>query len=412
MNKELKYLFDKRRFGRRPGLAHISALLHELKNPHLHYRTIHVAGTNGKGSTSAILQNILKQTNKTGLNISPHRIRYNERIRLDDKDITDSELSDLIVRLRPLFEKHQTTFFECTTALALQYFFEQEVKNAVIEVGLGGRLDGTNIISPEATVITSIGIDHTKFLGETVAEIAREKAGIIKKNIPVFYGNISGDAFIEIEKVASRNNAPLHKIEPFEIISVDLKEVHFVWRNEPFFVNLSGEHQAHNAVLAAMIAYDIFNISIPQIRKGMKNVRWLGRMEVLSKNPLVLYDVAHNVESVKTMVNTIQEVFPGQKFQGVVALKPKKELKEILQLVFPIIEKMSFEELTEEECPKPDELARIWVKLGGKLMDCQTIESVVNSADLTLPTIIFGSHFLAPMAEFIKNQTVECSDDS
>lgn len=380
-------------------------MLNDIGNPENKFKTIHIAGTNGKGSTAAILQSILIASGrKVGLNTSPHRIRFHERIRINEQEIPDKELSELIREMTPYFEKHQTTFFECTTALAFLYFARQNVDYAVIEVGLGGRLDGTNVIFPEAVVITSVGTDHTKFLGETIPEIAREKAGIVKKNVPVFCGNVPRNAIAEILKIARKNNAFVHNVDKFSVITISQNRTEFEWRGERFCVGLAGHHQAGNAVLAGMVSREIFDVPMKKIRAGMKSVCWAGRLEIISKSPLILYDVAHNVESVLSIVGALQRIFPNQKFHGVVALKPAKEHEKILRIILPIIKKITFVEFSEEACATQDELARIWIEIGGKLAKEQSLEDVFSSAQQSMsPVLVFGSHFLAPQLNELKS---------
>ena len=406
MTKELRYLFGKRRFGRKPGLKQISALLGDIGNPEKQFKSVHIAGTNGKGSTAAILQSILIASGKNvGLNTSPHRIRFHERIRINEREISDGELAKQIREMKPYFEKHKTTFFECTTALAFRYFAEQKVDCAMVEVGLGGRLDGTNVILPETTIITSVGIDHhTNILGTTVEEIAREKAGIIKKNTPVFCGNLPKNAQAEVLKIAKKNNSSVRQVEPFTVKSISQNGTEFEWRGERFCVGLAGHHQAGNAVLAGMVAREIFNLPMAKIRAGMGKTSWAGRLEIISQNPLIIYDVAHNIESVSSMVCALKQIYPKQKFHGVIALKPQKEHQKILQMVQPIMQNMTFIEFFEEACATPDELVRIWIEMGGNLAPEQRLEDVfANATQSKTPIIVFGSHFLAQQLSGLKS---------
>ncbi len=189
-NETLDYLYSLQKSGIKFGLENTKKLLEFLGNPQNSFKSIHIAGTNGKGSTSSLIASVLSKLNyRVGLYTSPHLVRFNERIRIDGNEIEDSYLVDKVILLKDLIEKIKPTFFEVTTAIAFKYFADSNIDYAVIETGLGGRLDSTNVIMPEISIITKIDIDHKDFLGETIEKIAYEKGGIIKPNIPVVVGN-------------------------------------------------------------------------------------------------------------------------------------------------------------------------------------------------------------------------------
>ena len=188
----LEWLSSYEFHGIKPGLARITKILNLLGNPHKKIKTIHIAGTNGKGSTAIILSEILKAHSlKVGLYTSPHLFRLNERFRINGEEISDKKLEDLLKRLKEVIKDFPVTYFEITTALAFLLFFEEKVDIAVIECGLGGRLDATNVIKPEVSIITTVGRDHTKYLGDTLEKIAFEKAGIMKREVPCVLGEIN-----------------------------------------------------------------------------------------------------------------------------------------------------------------------------------------------------------------------------
>ena len=284
--KILDYLYSLDSLNIKLGLQNVQRLLKNIGNPEKELKCIHVAGTNGKGSVCAMLFYILREAGyKVGLYTSPHLKKFNERIRINDKLITDKEIADYFLKIRP----HVTSqsFFEITTAIAFLYFMENKADYVVLETGLGGRLDATNAVLPLVSVITNIGLEHTDLLGGTIEKIAFEKAGIIKNSVPVVTG-AEGRALKVIEKIAMDKNAPLHLA----------KKMKFADSFFPVkFKYLRGEFQQENAKIAAAAA-DIFRkiyspeTRLSQIKNGIKKARWAGRLQFISKN--VLVDCAHN----------------------------------------------------------------------------------------------------------------------
>ena len=223
----LAHLYGLRRLGIKVGLEHTNELLRRCGSPHRRLKTIHIAGTNGKGSTAAMIQAILRESGlKVGLYTSPHLIRFNERIRINGLPISDKSIIEFMAQFNNDIDEVKATFFEVTTVLALHYFSNQEVDVAVIETGLGGRLDSTNVIEPELTIITSIDLDHQQLLGETLIDIAVEKAGIIKKQTPVLVCSQKPEAMDVIRKKSKESNSPIiYSNDPKNII-IDLSLIH------------------------------------------------------------------------------------------------------------------------------------------------------------------------------------------
>lgn len=253
-----------------PGLERIQELLEKLGNPHKDFKSIHVAGTNGKGSVCQFLTTILMKAGyRTGTFTSPHLVNFGERIRINNLMIPEKELNQLIEKVKPFVNNH--SFFEVVTAIAFLYFSRQKVDIAVIEVGMGGRLDATNVINPEVSIITNISIDHTKHLGITLDEIAYEKSGIIK-NTPV----------VTTSKEIIKKDCKLHIAKPYE--------------NE---IRMKGEFQKINAGLAKNTA-EILGVNEIHIFEGLKEAYWPGRFDFVQKN--LLFDCAHNCEGIKTLV--------------------------------------------------------------------------------------------------------------
>jgi dihydrofolate synthase/folylpolyglutamate synthase len=291
--------------GIKPGLKRIKEILKRLGNPHKYLKTVHIAGTNGKGSTSAIINEIfLKHGFKTGLYTSPHLIRLNERFKVNGKEIEDEKLNEYLKYLKSVIKDYQATYFEITTALAFLYFLEEKVDIAIIECGLGGRLDATNIITPEVSVITSIGWDHTKYLGNTLEKIASEKAGIIKKERPCVLGNVEKNLISVFKKKAERLNAKLFVFGKDYNIKFN-ENGRWDYKGDCEFTNLElalkGYYQGNN-LACALKTIELFEkkkflrISENLLRKALKEVKITGRYEFFKiKDKTLLIDTAHNL---------------------------------------------------------------------------------------------------------------------
>ncbi len=300
-----------------------------LGNPETKFKSIHVAGTNGKGSTSHMLASILQEAGyKVGLYTSPHLKDFRERIRINGVTISEEYVIDFISKHQPYLESNQLSFFEMTVGMAFQYFAESKVDIAVVEVGLGGRLDSTNIITPEISVITNIGLDHTRFLGNTLAAVASEKAGIIKEGVPVIIGrNVEETSKVFVE-AANASQSPLYFAEDRNgtIYSSDLK----------------GSYQKENikTVLqtVGLIKLNGWSITENDIKKGLQNVvkntHLLGRWQILQENPKVICDTAHNEDGLKmVMKQLIEEEYDH--LHIVLGVVDDKDLDTILPL-FPV----------------------------------------------------------------------------
>lgn len=328
----LRYLLSLPRFADqgcaayRPGLARIEALLAAMGEPHRAYPCVHVAGTNGKGSTASLLAAIARAAGyRAGLHTSPHLWQIGERLRIDGIPAPTVWLEAAVAHYYPLFEQVQPSFFEATVALSFLYFAEQQVDFAVIEVGLGGRLDATNVVHPRLAVITSIGLDHTDILGPTIEAIAREKAGIIKTGVPILTGVTQPEALAVIREMAACRQAPLHHLweeVQLEQLEIDLACLRLtartpVRRYVGLEVGLLGRHQAANALQAIRAA----ELTLPEvwddpqsIFEGLRNVKQLsglrGRFEVLQTQPLIVADVAHNPDGLAAVLETIDTLCP------------------------------------------------------------------------------------------------------
>ena len=309
IEQSLKKLFSLHVFGIKLGLDNITNFMKELGNPQFKLKTFHIAGSNGKGSTSSFIASMLMELGySVGLYTSPHFVRFNERIKINKVQIPDSIVAEFISTNEKFIDDNKLTFFEVTTALAFQYFAEQKVDYAVIETGLGGRLDATNVIKPGNVVITSISLEHTNILGNTIKEIASEKAAIIKKHSHVFTGKLPADAYDVIEKKCAETESILFRIEDYVIEKESYLELYTEEIEiDDFRMPLLGKYQKYNAALAALSVSKILEIdNFRAIEHGIKNVisntGIQGRYEFFRKKPDIIFDSAHNPESIYNFI--------------------------------------------------------------------------------------------------------------
>jgi dihydrofolate synthase / folylpolyglutamate synthase len=314
MQEVLDYLYNLERFGIKLGLDVIKELLHKLDNPQNKFKSVHIAGTNGKGSTACFLDSILRSSGKkVGLYTSPHLVKFNERIQINGKDISDLDLVRLTTKIKNICEQNkiEATFFEFTTAIAFLYFAENNVDYSVIETGLGGRLDATNVLTPELSLITNIDIDHTKHLGDTKEKIAVEKAGIIKENSLVLTAEQDPSILEIFSNVCKEKKSKLCVLDDkfdIKLINSDLHGQEFSVTGKMeggFTIKMLGQHQIRNAVLAIMGARKL-GISQEEISEGLKNAYWPARLDIIKQDPLVLVDCAHNLAGITELVNFLK----------------------------------------------------------------------------------------------------------
>ncbi|MBS3738866.1 bifunctional folylpolyglutamate synthase/dihydrofolate synthase [Mesohalobacter halotolerans] len=311
----------------RKDLHNIKLLSNHLNHPEQHFKSIHIGGTNGKGSCSHMLASILQESGyKVGLYTSPHLKDFRERIRINGQMISKESVVDFINQHQVFFEQNNLSFFEMTVGLAFQYFAEQNVDIAIVEVGMGGRLDATNIINPELSVITNIGLDHTKFLGDTLSKIAREKAGIIKPKTPVVIGEKHPETEPVFRQVAQDNSSKIYfaEDENFEFFETDLNGLY--------------QRKNQQTVLQAVEILKTKNwkISNKAITTGLsqvvKNTGFQGRWQILSQHPLCIADTAHNLEGIKYVVKQLQTL-SYKNLHMVMGFVNDKDVKSLLKLL-------------------------------------------------------------------------------
>lgn len=310
IDSALKKLFKLHTFGVKLGLDNINRFVDHLNNPQRNLKTIHIAGSNGKGSTASFITSILMEYGyKVGLYTSPHFVKFNERITINGIQIENEYIAKFINKHWEYIIKNGLTFFEVTTALAFEYFFYEKVDYAIIETGLGGRLDATNVLDPLAVVITSISLEHTNVLGSEISGIAKEKAAIIKTGSKVFIGLLNADADAVVEKKCKDEDCELYRLDEY----INEKDNHLELYTEEieldeWNVPLKGKYQVYNAALAALVVAKTFlldnNLKILHgISNVIKNTHIGGRYEYYHRNPDVILDSAHNIAGVKEFLS-------------------------------------------------------------------------------------------------------------
>lgn len=376
-SEALKFLRHLTKFGINPGLSRIEELLRRLGDPHRRLRFFHIGGTNGKGSVAAMVAAILQAAGyRVGLFTSPHLHSYTERIRLNGQEIREEEVAYILTYLRPILENmiergfEPPTEFEVTTALALYYFGEVEPDYVVLEVGLGGSLDSTNIIpASEVSIITNVGLDHMDYLGTTLSEIAREKAGIIKQGGIVITGADKPEALEVIERVCQQKGATLYRLGRdihFKevLLSQEGGELDWVGLGQSYQrlkIPLLGRHQLINTSLAvaaieAARRHRGLKVTEGQIREGLAKVFWPGRLEVVYNHPLVILDGAHNYDGALALKQALQEIFSYRRLILVLGILADKEREKIASVLAPLAQRVI---VTRPDSPRAGD----WEKL-------------------------------------------------
>lgn len=372
IQQALNKLYSLHTFGIKLGLDNIKGFLKHLDNPQKMIRTFHVAGSNGKGSTSAFIASILMECgHKTGLYTSPHFVKFNERILVDGLEIPDEYVAVFVEENEKYIDDNKLTFFETTTAMAFKYFAEQNVDYAVIETGLGGRLDATNVLQPEAVIITSISLEHTNILGDTIEKIAGEKAAIIKENTKVFTGNLPEAALRVIEKKCGETGSRLFNIKDYMNIRGGEPELYTEELEiDDWSIPLRGNYQKFNAALAGLVVsktlmLDNFHTVNKGIMNVVKNTGIQGRYEYYRKKPDIIFDSAHNTEGVENFLKEFEKDsnIYNKKVLLFGAMKDKS-IKEMLTLLRENFDEIHITQIDYERACSIEELSKIAGEIG------------------------------------------------
>lgn len=423
----LNWIHSRMSFGSRPGLIRVEALLDKLDNPQNKIKTVHIAGTNGKGSTVTDLRCLLEEEGlKVGSFTSPFINYFNERIAINNQPIGNADLVKWVEKIKPLVaeldqdeELAGITQFEIITALMFAYFYEEAVDIAIVEVGLGGLLDSTNVITPLATVITTIGLDHMDILGDSLSEIALQKAGIIKKEVPVVLGGLPEEALSVITIKAAELKAPVIHFNQDYLIShgqsLGLAGEQFTFKNnllslEQVKVSLIGTHQIDNAALAIELYCQLadqlnYRVSEAHIRQSLLKAKWSGRFEVIQNEPLMIIDGAHNEPAIDVLVSNCAQLFPEKKIRILFGALQTKDVSQMLGQLSKITNSQLF--LTRFDYPKSFEMDDY------KQLDLPANSQLVTDWQVSLPELlaktdsdevllVTGSlYFISQVREFI-----------
>lgn len=305
--QSVEFLYGLQKHGVQPGLGTIQALLDRLDHPERRYPSLHIGGTNGKGSTATMVASMLQAAGyRVGLYTSPHLVDFRERIRVNGEVISEARVAALTDCVRAAVgEPREPTFFEFTTAMAFQQFADAEIDVAVVEVGLGGRFDATNVLAPAAAAITTVALDHQEYLGGTIGDIAYEKAGIIKSGVPVVVGRVSSEAAAVLSRVAGERRAPVSRLHgDFNVSGASPARFRYEGMNASYdelACPLSGRHQLDNAACALALLEAVSERGLPvsegAVREGLRTVQWEGRLETVESRPALVLDGAHNPDA-------------------------------------------------------------------------------------------------------------------
>lgn len=407
MKDALEYLNSLGLHRVKPGLERIVKILKAMGDPQDEAPSIIVAGTNGKGSVAAAVASVLEaQGYKAGLYTSPHLIRVTERIKVNGKEISVEDFARLIMQTGKTAAQAgvEPSYFEAVTAAAFLYFREQKVDFSVLEVGMGGRWDATNIVNPLISAITNISRDHTEFLGYSIKEIALEKAGIIKQRIPIITA-AKGDALAAIKTAARQKSAPLSVAGvDFGVTGDGPHDFNYrgrEWSLKNLYFNLAGFYQLENAsvAVAALETLSHFHdveIGEPGLRKGLSSVKWEGRMEVLRDNPPLILDGAHNPGAAYALRESLQKMFPGEEFVFLIGMLRDKNHAGFLSEISKIAKYMVITEPPSDRAIKAEELSEIAKRFSDQVNVIKDVEKAFYEVrTLSTPVcIVTGSLYL------------------
>ncbi|WP_226036520.1 bifunctional folylpolyglutamate synthase/dihydrofolate synthase [Aquibacillus saliphilus] len=377
IDEVIDFLQTRTGFGIKPGLERMDYMLKHLDHPEQQLKVVHIAGTNGKGSTLTFIKEALVQNGyKVGSFTSPSIDRFNHQIQINDQPISDQSLIEIVNKLMPIINQlDQTgdapTEFEITVVIAILYFVST-VDIALIETGMGGREDSTNSVLPILTIITNIGMDHVAFLGDTYEEIANHKAGIIKQGVPIILGDINREALSIIAQVASDKRAQIYQLNTdYQILNQELNRENqeiFSFKTDEckidnILIAMKGEHQITNAAIACMALNQLtvlgYNLDIDSSKKGLQQAFIAGRFEKVYANPTVIVDGAHNVEGFKAFIKAANRIYPEKKKHLIFAAFEDKPLKKMAALIGDNFEKITFTSFDHSRAAKAEQLQEL-----------------------------------------------------
>lgn len=383
----VSFLCGLERFGILLGLDNITALLEKMGNPHRSFRSVHITGSNGKGSTASFVQGIARAAGmRTALYTSPHLNDFRERIRLNGTLISQDSVIEATERIKELYDPARTTFFEFTTALAFDQISRFRPDLAVIEVGLGGRLDATNTLQPEVSVITDVSLEHQDYLGSTITAIAREKAGILKPTTPVVSGASRRQAREVILGAAQRLGCPVREFGK-DFRAVRLGNGSFFYQSrlrnlEDIRLSMIGSYQIKNAALAIAVADELAEdhhvISDNAIREGISSTRFPGRFEILSEKPHIIVDGAHTPEGMRLLKANIVRLFPNKNVLLLLGMLKDKDCRDLVSIIAPIAKEVSCVSPQSNRALAPEELSHLVRNMGIPTSYHDTIEDGFN----------------------------------
>lgn len=389
----LNYLYGLKRFGIRLGLENISSLLSELGEPQKYINAIHVGGTNGKGSTAAFIYSILNAKGyKVGLFTLPHLFSIQERIQINNTPIS-KEFIGLFKKVRNVIPLNmEVTYFEFLTAMAFKYFFDQEVDWAVIEVGMGGRFDATNLIHPKVSIITNIDYEHTDYLGKDLRKIAIEKGGIIKKEGILVTAIREPENLSLMKEICHSLNAEIHPIDRDFEVETDTQEImrtRFSFKDkERFFENieipLAGEYQVDNAacaIKASVILNDLgWEIGEEDIKRGLKNVCWRGRFDVIKRKPVVICDGAHNPSGIKSFVESFVRLFTYNRLFVIFGVMNDKDFSKMGEFIIPHADSLILVEPNVERALDPEIMLNDFKRYKREILVIKDVRAAIDHA--------------------------------
>jgi len=377
--QSLDYLYNLEKFGMIFGLTQMGRILHAIGNPHKEIQVIHIGGTNGKGSTAAMISSILqKEGYRVGLYTSPHLVRFTERIEVNGREIEEGEVATLAEWMKKEIETAGITppftFFDFTTAMALYYFKQKLVDLTILEVGLGGRLDSTNVVDPLISIITNIAKDHEEYLGKTILKIAREKAGIIKKGRPLITAATQPQVLHLFSKICQEKGSPYFRVgKEFRYIRAEDGDFHYEGINRKLWsvhLNLKGFHQILNATtaLGAMeVLEDLgYRVSTDAMIDGLKEVDWPGRLETVSSSPKVILDGAHNPAGALVLKESLEKDFQYQHLILLIGIMKDKDIQSMLHLLAPLADHIILTRPQTDRAASPDLLKKLLGRYGKK----------------------------------------------